>query len=237
MNENVSMQRFNAVMRELKAIRDLVEAQRSVNEMLEEFRSELKEALRLKEEFDQITDAISQTKQEIATLHYAGTQGREMAKVTDELGAIVLATEQATNQILAASERIDEIAGNLVARLAGDDKALASEISDKVISIFEACNFQDITGQRVSKVVNAMRFIEERVKTMIEIWGGLERFQDVLAKIPERHGEKALLNGPALAGEGLADQDLVDTIFNAGDELATDLGGQASQADIDALFA
>ena len=71
-----------------------------------------------------------------------------------------------------------------------------------MISIFEACNFQDITGQRISKVVGAMKFVEERVHHMMEIWGGMESFKDIeTIDDPKRQGEKALLNGPALAYE------------------------------------
>ena len=39
-------------------------------------------------------------------------QGKEITRVTDELGAIVTGTETATNSILAAAERIDELSSN-----------------------------------------------------------------------------------------------------------------------------
>jgi chemotaxis protein CheZ len=174
----------------------------------------MQEAMRLKVELDSIYEAIERTKREIATLRYAGAQGQEINRVTDELGAIVLGTETATNSILAAAERIDELSGNLSARLLGGDQEFAREISDQVISIFEACNFQDITGQRISKVVNAMRFVEERVHEMIDIWGGLESFKDVETFEEQRHGDAALLNGPALATDkDITSQDAIDALF------------------------
>ena len=40
-----------------------------------------------------------------------------------------------------------------------------------ITQIFEACNFQDLTGQRLTKVVNTMKFIEERLNRIIDIWG------------------------------------------------------------------
>jgi chemotaxis protein CheZ len=169
----------------------------------------MQEALRLKVELDSIYEAIERTKREIATLRYAGAQGQEITRVTDELGAIVLGTETATNSILAAAEKIDDLSSNLSSRLSGSDQDIAREILDQVISIFEACNFQDITGQRISKVVNAMRFVEERVHHMIEIWGGLESFKDVEAiDDHKRRGDAALLNGPALSTDkGVTSQD------------------------------
>src|SRR4029079_18190954 len=76
-------------------------------------------------------------------------------------------------------------------------------------------NFHDITGQRISKVVNAMKFIEERVTQMAQIWGGLESFNDVEAfRTPERDGDEALLNGPALDDDPTrTSQDAIDALF------------------------
>jgi chemotaxis protein CheZ len=204
------------IMAALASLRDLIEPAQSVSStLLEEHRRDLQEALRLKVEMDSIVEAIQRTKREIATLHYAGTQGHEMARVTDELGAVVMGTEAATNSILAAAEKVDELAGNLAARLSGDDREFASEISNQVIGIFEACNFQDITGQRISKVVSAMRFIEERVTQMVEIWGGLESFKEVqLVEDVSRSGDQALINGPPLdQDEGRTSQDDIDALF------------------------
>jgi chemotaxis protein CheZ len=212
-----ALERHLEVMNMLGTIKEsIVPARELSTSLLEEHRRDMQEALRLKVELDSISEAIERTKREIATIRYAGAQGQEITRVTDELGAIVTGTETATNSILAAAERIDELAGNLASRLAGGDQDFAREISDQVISIFEACNFQDITGQRISKVVNAMRFVEERVHQMIDIWGGLESFKDVPTHEDQgRHGDRALLNGPALATDsGVTSQDDIDALFN-----------------------
>lgn len=215
--DHTASKRHQEIMEALASLRALIlPAHEISHSLLEEHKRDIHEVLRLKSEMDAIAEAIQQTKREIATLHYAGAQGREMSRVTDELGAVVLGTESATNAILAASERIDELTGSLASRLSGHDKAIANEIAEQVISIFEACNFQDITGQRISKVVAAMRFVEERVKQMIQIWGGLESFQEVkMLEICDRSGEKSLLNGPALAhDEGRTSQDDIDALFS-----------------------
>jgi chemotaxis protein CheZ len=215
-DNGLASQRHTEIMEAIASLRELLEPAHKVsNSLLEDHRRDMHEALRLKVELDAISEAIQRTKQEIATLHYAGIRGREMSRATDELGAIVLGTETATNAILAASEKIDELAGNLAARIVGDDKEIAREISDQVIGIFEACNFQDITGQRISKVVSAMRFVEDRVRQMIDIWGGLESFKEVATlDLPEHSGDKALLNGPALENEnGCTSQSDIDALF------------------------
>ncbi|MFD0464598.1 protein phosphatase CheZ [Microvirga aerilata] len=188
--------------------------QRGLKALLDQIRTDLREALKLKEQLDAIAGSIQRTKQEIATLH-SRTPGGQVTSVTDELGAVVCGTEAATNCILAAAEEIDEITGALAPRLTDGDAEMAQRISDKVITIFEACNFQDITGQRISKVVNSMKFIEERVTQMAHIWGGLESFSDVEAfQVPEREGDEALLNGPALDGDPTrTSQDDIDALF------------------------
>jgi chemotaxis protein CheZ len=210
-----ALDRHTEIINLLGTIREaIVPAKELSASLIEEHRKDMQEAMRLKVELDSIYEAIARTKREIATLRYAGAQGQEINRVTDELGAIVLGTETATNSILAAAERIDELSGNLAARLSGGDQEFAREISDHVISIFEACNFQDITGQRISKVVNAMRFVEERVHEMIEIWGGLESFKDVETLDQPRDGDEALLNGPALeTDKGITSQDAIDALF------------------------
>ncbi|NBJ10992.1 hypothetical protein GR304_08725 [Microvirga sp. SYSU G3D207] len=214
--EEGTTDRHAEIMAMLSAIKEaIVPAKEISTSLLEEHRRDMQEALRLKAELDTIYEAIERTKKEIATLRYAGAQGQEITRVTDELGAIVVGTETATNSILAAAERIDELSSNLSSRLSGGDQDIAREILDQVISIFEACNFQDITGQRISKVVNAMRFVEERVHHMIEIWGGMESFKDIeAAELSRRKGEEALLNGPALATDkGVTSQDAIDALF------------------------
>jgi chemotaxis protein CheZ len=210
-------ERHSEIMSMLATIREsIVPAKEISTSLLEEHRRDMQEALRLKAELDSIYEAIERTKREIATLRYAGAQGKEITRVTDELGAIVTGTETATNSILAAAERIDELSSNLSSRLSGGDQDIAREILDNVISIFEACNFQDITGQRISKVVNAMKFVEERVHHMMDIWGGMESFKDVeTIDDPKRQGDKALLNGPALVSDtGVTSQDDIDALFN-----------------------
>src|SRR5207302_1956515 len=84
-----------------------------------------------------------------------------------ELGAVVGGTEQATQQILEATEAIDQAATALSRNTSPDQqKLLSEEIQERVVSIFEACNFQDLTGQRISKVMNTMKFIEQHISAM-----------------------------------------------------------------------
>jgi chemotaxis protein CheZ len=205
------------IMSELRALRSLVKpAEQVTRQMIDAYKAQITEAAKLKGELDLIQDAIIQTKQEIATLHVTGFEGPEMARVTNELDAIVGGTESATDMILSGAEDIDQLASTLLARLKDDqNQALAQDIQDRVVKIFEACNFQDLTGQRITKVVATLKFIETHIMRMMEIWGGLEAFKDIQAEtIAEREGDTRLLNGPKIDGEvGHASQDDIDSLF------------------------
>ncbi len=226
----------NEIMAELRAIRaqmargtpaahaalppaDAVMAQ-EVNEaraMLETYRAQIEQCEKLKVELDLIHDAIDRTKREIATLHGKSFDGGEMAKVNGELGAVVGGTEQATQQILEAAESIDQAASAMSkVQSADQQKRLADDIQERVISIFEACNFQDLTGQRISKVMATMKFIEQHINTMMDIWGGVDAIKaHVPAHVDTRSDDDKLLNGPKLAGDvGHASQDDIDALFD-----------------------
>ena len=183
--------------------------------LLATYRAQIEQCEKLKIELDLIHNAIDQTKREIAVLHTKSFNGEEMAKVNGELGAVVGGTEEATQQILEAAEAIDQAATALGKVTSVDQqKALSEEIQERVIAIFEACNFQDLTGQRITKVVNVLRFIEDRVNRMMEIWGGMEAFNTIEAdESLRRVGDAALLNGPARPTVDCATQDDIDALF------------------------
>jgi len=205
------------IMSELKALRSIIEPRETVTEqMINAYRAEIAEAQKLKAELDTIYEAINRTKQEIATLHISGFEGPEMVRVTHELDAVVGGTERATERILSAAEFIDQGANTLAAATKNEqDRALAQDIQEQVIQIFEACNFQDLTGQRITKVVATLKFIERHIVRMMEIWGGIESFKGIapLAS-PEREAKCDLVNGPKLDGDvGHASQDDIDALF------------------------
>src|SRR5690349_4908789 len=209
---NTSGSSTNAAIEE-SAVREFAQARA----LLETYRAQIEQCEKLKVELDLIHDAINRTKGEIATLHAKSFNGEEMAKVNGELGAVVGGTEQATQQILEAAEAIDQAATALSKNTSPDQqKLLSEEIQERVISIFEACNFQDLTGQRISKVMSTMKFIEHHINTMMEIWGGVDAIKSHATPIVDtREGDAKLLNGPKLDGDvGHASQDDIDALFD-----------------------
>jgi len=185
--------------------------------LLETYRAQIEQCEKLKVELDLIHDAINRTKREIAVLHGKSFDGQEMAKVNGELGAVVGGTEQATQQILEAAESIDQAASALSkVNSPEQQRILSEEIQERIISIYEACNFQDLTGQRISKVMATMKFIENHINVMMEIWGGVDAIKAHAPAITDtREGDAKLLNGPKLDGDpGHASQDDIDALFD-----------------------
>jgi chemotaxis protein CheZ len=70
---------------------------------------------------------------------------------------------------LDAAESIDQAANNLAGLLKGHfECGLAQDIRDRVIQIFEACNFQDLTSQRVAKVRASFNSLDRQITRALE---------------------------------------------------------------------
>jgi chemotaxis protein CheZ len=171
---------------------------------------------KLRNETDAIHRAIAQTKIELASLHANAFAAPEKGRVVRELDAVVAGSERATQQILSAAEEIDQAANMLAAAVRGEqEQGLAQDIQDHVVRIFEACNFQDLIGQRVSKVLTTLTFIEQRIAHMMEIWGGVEAMNDQMrAAMAARDVAAPAMHGPRLDSDhGHVTQAEVDAIF------------------------
>ena len=145
-------------------------------------------------ELREIADYIKAMKAEIAGLHFNELKHTRLPAAGQELDAVVKATETASNTIMECAEAV----------LAGDasDPAFKAMVDEKMLIVFEACSFQDITGQRVAKVIETLKHIEARVA----------RFTDALrtrdtggfVSEEERAGaerkERLMLHGPQLDG-------------------------------------
>jgi chemotaxis regulatin CheY-phosphate phosphatase CheZ len=113
-----------------------------------------------------LANIIARTRSEIAAIQPEG--GSNIGQATNELDAIVDTTERATSDILSSAEQTQEIAWTLRER--GVDPAMCDQIDALVTEIYTACSFQDLTGQRIRKVIDALRFLERRLDGMIALW-------------------------------------------------------------------
>lgn len=156
--------------------------------------------------------AIERTKQEIADLRAETDEQGPVNEATAELDAIVEQTEQATQDILSAAEAIQEIAWTF--RESDAQTPLCDRLDNHSTEIYTACSFQDLTGQRIKKVVDVLRYLENHVNRMIDIWGIEDIDGDFARPAPPKDNrpDAHLLNGPQLTGNGI-DQTDVDELF------------------------
>jgi len=144
-----------------------------------------------------LSEFISKARGEIAAIRPADLKETKLPRAGKELEAIVRSTEEATGTIMDAAEAI----------MAG---GTAEVIAEHCTRIIEACAFQDLTGQRITKVVNTLTTIEERLSSLDTAWGGV---RDAKGDSDDRDGDDRLLNGPALEGEG-HNQASIDALFD-----------------------
>ncbi len=170
-------------------------------------------------ELTEISDFIDTTRNEIGRLQPGNLKDKHIPEAGLELEAIVQSTESATNTIMEQAELI-------MSADPDDMTAYHDTVQGAVMEIFQACSFQDITGQRISKVVNTLVHIETKISSLADALGSaLSEAIEEEETEDEKRKRELILNGPALEGQGI-DQSDVDDILSDG----------ASQDDIDALF-
>ena len=169
-------------------------------------------------ELTSIAGEISRLKVEITQLRPHDMTSNQIPEAGRELDAIVEATETATHTIMESAEAI----------MSAEDlepDAYREMVNDKMIGVFEACAFQDITGQRISKVVGALNAIDARVTSFVErLRIGESDDAPIEETAEDRRKRDLILHGPQHKGEGVS-QDDVDIMLSG-----------SAQDDIDKLF-
>ncbi|MEH3144435.1 MAG: hypothetical protein PGN34_03595 [Methylobacterium frigidaeris] len=139
---------------------------------------------RLRFDLMEMAKAISRTKSEIAAIHAPDHDQSRLIEASEALDAIVRTTERATSDILEAAEEVQEVAWTL--RESGADTKVCNALDHNATQIYTACSFQDLTAQRTSRIVNTLRYLEQRVNAMIAIWAeeGEEPIEPVRSPAP-----------------------------------------------------
>jgi chemotaxis protein CheZ len=187
------------------ALADVVALAELTAESLQTFFATLDTAIY--RELRDIAAYIDDMKAEIGALQANELKESRIPAAGEELGAIVQATEAATHAIMECAETV-------MSADAGDPAAYKALVDQQMMRVFEACSFQDITGQRIAKVVETLQQIEQRVTRFVDAM----RAKDLAGAVDEQERDRAarksrfMLNGPAREGEGIA-QAQVDQLF------------------------
>jgi chemotaxis protein CheZ len=161
-------------------------------------------------EIEELASTVANARAEIAALGADDINDSHIPSATDELDAIVAHTATATDSILECCEKIDTI----TARLTPEDAAVMQSV---VTSIYEACSFQDITGQRITKVVGTLKAIEAKVAHIMDVFqpgvkNGRIEAAAVARKEVAADPASELLNGPQLPANAM-DQSDIDALL------------------------
>jgi len=130
-----------------------------------------------------------------------------------ELHAIVEATSSATHSILNDAEQIEHLLSK-----ASISTEVRESILHHITHIYESCTFQDITGQRVKKVMMALITIEERLDHVVNLLKSKSKLKHVIhadestITKPKPHPDAQLMNGPSLP-ECANNQETIDDLF------------------------
>jgi chemotaxis protein CheZ len=153
-----------------------------------------------------LSDHIRHTRAELGALKPGVKDASMLSSTADELEEIVAETARAANEIMGAAEAIEALAANV-------DRQLAEAMLIAVTRIYEASAFQDITGQRITKIVRALQHIESKLQTLVDECAGDD---GAVESEPKVTGDAALLNGPQL-GKNANSQSEIDLLFGAAD--------------------
>ena len=141
---------------------------------------------------------IAAARAEIAALQVDDITASHIPLATDELDAIVAHTAVATDSILEVCETLDAMGATL-------DSAGSQTLQDATTRIYEACSFQDITGQRITKVVAALKAIDAKVNHIITTFEQPGAASVATRPVPP---SEALLNGPQLPASAMDQSDI-----------------------------
>ncbi|WP_443750740.1 protein phosphatase CheZ [Asticcacaulis solisilvae] len=156
-------------------------------------------------QFRSIYDAIGEAKAEIRSIRPLEMATHRLPTATSEMDAITVDTELATHTILASAETI--------MGLSSTDAATKAAVDDEIMKIFEACTFQDLTGQRVSKIVGLLSQIEGRITKLVDTLGVHDGEDHEPVSAEEQRRRDLLLNGPAVGGPE-TNQAAIDALFD-----------------------
>ena len=166
----------------------------------------------LEEEMQRLMAFLEQARAEVAAIATAKDSSgadKNVNGLEAELSAITEATEEATNKIMDNAEAVMKLSNRAVDRYLGDNLVASAS------NIMEACSFQDITGQRVNKVISAISEVQKRVERLVELLG-VDVSQTASTLQEDSRSDAELLAGPQLEGEGVS-QDEVDAMLNGND--------------------
>lgn len=96
-------------------------------------------------------------------------------------------------------------------------KATAAAVAAAVTRVYEACSFQDITGQRIGKVVTTLKYIEAKIDALLTAFGDAAAAASASAPAVPLDENARLMQGPQLPAKANRQAE-IDAILGSLDE-------------------
>jgi chemotaxis protein CheZ len=159
------------------------------------------------QELREILLAIESLRTELSRVDANDIFAKRIPEMGRELGAIVKATEVATDTIMNVAEQV-------LSADKSDPEKYHAEVEQHMMAIFEACSFQDLTGQRVTKIIHTMEVIEDRIEVLCKMIenNNIAPISTGEPSAQEKRNREKLVSGPAHEGEGVSQSD-IDAMF------------------------
>ncbi len=153
-----------------------------------------------------LTGQLTEIRKQIAGVIAAPTAATRNSGL--ELEAVVQATEEAANRIMEAAEAIGDWL-----REGKSDPAALDVVNERVNAIFEACSFQDVTGQRIRRAIQHLQQVETMLTDMAPDEHGAAPAEPRLVVQAPYNGIGVISAKQAAANPDLG-QDAVDSLFD-----------------------
>ena len=151
-----------------------------------------------------LSGQLAEIRQQIASVVAAPTAATRNSGL--ELEAVVQATEAAANRIMEAAEAIGDWL-----REGKHDTASIEVVNEKVNAIFEACSFQDVTGQRIRRAIQHLQQVEHMLTDMAP--GETKRPEGGVIVHAPYNGAGTMTPAESQSNPDLG-QDAVDSLFD-----------------------
>lgn len=156
----------------------------------------------LMHELTELKSIIDNLREQLNAVQAGDISRHHIPAAADELDAVVSATENATVVIMESCE-------NILDTMRNENKDLYGRIEMHIVKIFEACTFQDVTGQRIKKVTQSLRQIDIKTSSILK---AIESELVELEHSGAPESSNSLLNGPALPQNAVS-QDAIDQLL------------------------
>lgn len=157
----------------------------------------------LYDEVLELARSIVEARKQIGSLRPSKLKTQSISKALLEMEEIVKTTEEASNTIMDSAEKMRAAEAS--------DPGYPDIVQSNCSKIFEACAFQDLTGQRIGSVIQTLGLVDSHLEDLLKLLG--PDFEEIEDETDDREGDDMLLNGPALEGEGIS-QDDIDKLFD-----------------------